>query len=448
MARIYFAAFLIFFFVRNIFMPVMHDDFAYAFIWEGDKGGNLSLIPPDENLQHRARVQSFGDILISQYSHYFTWGGRVVAHSLAQFFLWIGKPCFDVANTLVLALLIVVIFKLADVSLKNIPAVVWAFTCLLFFTAESAVTTLWLTGSCNYLWMSLLQMIFVLPYVKALREGAAKDSKIKILAMAILGLMAGWSNEAGGLATLILAAILIFAAKQRNILAKYMTAGILTLAAGCSLNILSPGNAVQTEFIQAVNPAEFKFSPEMVTRHFLEGFLPTLAIDFLVLLPLIYYFYRRGFKAEFIPAAFAVAGFSVPCAMMFSPKFDLRVTIISIVFVLVASIWAFSKIKIKLPHLVRKGAAVILILYSATLIYSDWSVNCAVNENLNYIQQHKNDDTIILSPMNFSRIFEPVQQGKIAMKWLEYFGGINDDKNFYLNVMGAQYYSVKHLIAK
>lgn len=448
MAKIYFVAFLIFFFARNILMPLMHDDYAYAFIWEGDKGGNLSLIPPDEVLQQRERVQSFGDIFISQWSHYFTWGGRVFGHSLAQFFLWIGKPYFDVANTLVLALLIVVIFKLADVSLKNISAVVWSFTCILFFTAESAVTTLWLTGACNYLWMSLFQMIFLLPYVKAIRAGAAEDSNLKILAMLILGLIAGWSNEAGGLATLILTAILIFIAKQKNFLSKFMVAGFLTLIAGCALNILSPGNAVQTEFIQAANPAEFKFSPEMITRHFIEGFLPTLAIDFLVMLPLIYYFYRNGFKAEILPAAFVIAGLSVPCAMMFSPKFDLRVTIISMVFILVAAIWAFSKIQIKLPPIFCKGAAVILILYSATLIYSDLSINRAVNENLNYIQQHKNEDPVILSPMNFSRIFEPIQKERVVMKWLEYFGGINKNPNFYLSIMISQYYGVKHLTVK
>ena len=47
MAKIYFAAFTAFFFLRNILMPLAQDDYAYAFIWEGDKGGNLSLIPAE-----------------------------------------------------------------------------------------------------------------------------------------------------------------------------------------------------------------------------------------------------------------------------------------------------------------------------------------------------------------------------------------------------------------
>lgn len=447
MAKIYFAAFTAFFFLRNIFMPLAQDDYAYAFIWEGDKGGNLSLIPAEEELQKRERVQSFGDILTSQYSHYFTWGGRIVAHSIAQFFLWIGKPYFDVANTLVLALLVIVIFKLADVSLKNIFAVVWAFTCILFFIPESVVTIIWLTGSCNYLWMSLLQLSFVLPYVKAFRKGAANDSALKIFAMALLGLLAGWSNEAGALATIFLTAIFIFKAKQKNFLTKYMLAGFATLVTGCALNILSPGNFLQTQFIQSVNPAEFTFSPEMLRRHFILGFLPIIAVDFFILLPLIYYFFKRGFKAEFLPLAFVAAGFLVPSAMMFSPKFDLRVSIISVMFLLVATIWAFPKIKINLPSIVVKGAALIMILYSATIIYTDFSTFRAVNENIAYIRQHQKDNPLIMAPLKISRTFEKIQAGKIALTWIEYFGGINENPNFYLNVMVAQYYGVKRIVA-
>lgn len=445
MTKIYFAAFTAFFFLRNIFMPLVHDDYAYAFIWDGERGGNLSLIPAEEDLQKRERVQSFGDIFISQYSHYFTWGGRVVAHSIAQFFLWIGKPYFDVANTFVLVFLVIVIFKLADVSLKNIFAVVWAFTCILFFIPESVVTIIWLTGACNYLWMSLLQLSFVWSYVKAFRKGAANDSALKIFAMALLGLLAGWSNEAGALATIFLTAIFIFQAKQKNFLTKYMLAGFATLVTGCAFNILSPGNFVQTQFIQSVNPAEFTFSLEMLRRHLITGFLPTLAINFFVLLPLIYYFFKRGFKAEFLPLAFVAAGFIVPLAMIFSPKFDLRIAIISTVFVLVAAIWALDKIKI--PFIVLKITAAVVIFYSATLIYTDFSTFRAVNENIAYIRQHQNDNPLIMSPLKISRTFEKIQTGKIALPWIEYFGGINGNPNFYLNVMVAQYYGVKSIVA-
>ena len=453
MYKIYILAFGGFFLLRNILTPMAQDDYCYSFIWEGDKGGNF-FIPSENTTFHRERVQSLGDIFESLYSHYFTWGGRVVAHFFVQFFLWIGKFYFDIANTLVLIFLIVVIFKLADVSLKENPtAVAFAFTCILFLSQETSVTLLLLTGVCNYLWMSLLQLTFLIPYVVAIRTGKNTDSALKILAMAILGLMAGWSNESGSLAVVFLTAILVFLAKQKKSLSKFMIVGFLAAVTGCAFDILAPGNFAQMHYIQSVNDI-FKYTPEMFKTHFLTGFLPILAIDFIVLLPMIYYFYKREksklSKDEILALAFVAAALLVPCAMMFSPKFDLRISLISMAFALVPSVWAVSKIKINIPYcaIAKKFVAVILICYSATLIYTDYSIYRATNENLAYILQHKEDDPVNLKPMNFSRKFESIQSGKILAPWVTYFGGIMENPNFYMNIAISQYYGLKSIVAK
>lgn len=46
------------------------DDYAYSFIWDGKHRGNL-IIPADQPLK---RVKSLRDVVISQWSHYMTWG--------------------------------------------------------------------------------------------------------------------------------------------------------------------------------------------------------------------------------------------------------------------------------------------------------------------------------------------------------------------------------------
>ena len=79
--EIYFVIFVGYFFARNIFMPLCYDDYNYAFVWDGAHGGNLIDGINPENLH---RVESFADIFVSQISHYFTWGGRVFGHGLAQ----------------------------------------------------------------------------------------------------------------------------------------------------------------------------------------------------------------------------------------------------------------------------------------------------------------------------------------------------------------------------
>ena len=53
--------------VLNILTPLISDDFAYLFIY----GENV-------------RVTSVGDIIQSQINHYYQWGGRSIAHFIAQ----------------------------------------------------------------------------------------------------------------------------------------------------------------------------------------------------------------------------------------------------------------------------------------------------------------------------------------------------------------------------
>ena len=115
--KFYLILFVGYFFARNIFMPLAYDDYAYAFIWDGEHGGNLDAMQI-ENSQ-RERVQSFADIFTSQYSHYMTWGGRVIGHSIAQFFIWVGKNYFDVANTLMMIIFLWTIFKISNINTER-----------------------------------------------------------------------------------------------------------------------------------------------------------------------------------------------------------------------------------------------------------------------------------------------------------------------------------------
>ena len=88
------------FLIMNLLIPMLSDDYAYSFIWDGSQDGNFQ-----NNIGKLYRVESFGDILTSQWSHYFTWGGRTVAHIFVQFFCWQGKLLFDVLNALMYAAL-------------------------------------------------------------------------------------------------------------------------------------------------------------------------------------------------------------------------------------------------------------------------------------------------------------------------------------------------------
>ena len=98
--------FMSLFFARNLMLPMASDDIPYAFVWDGEDRGNLL-----DSVGPRERITSFGDIVRSQYSHYMTWGGRIIGIGLTQLFAWEGKGLFNVLNTLVFTALTLLLFR-------------------------------------------------------------------------------------------------------------------------------------------------------------------------------------------------------------------------------------------------------------------------------------------------------------------------------------------------
>ncbi len=140
-----------FFLVMNLITPFIADDISYAFIWDGEHKGNLL-----DGIGPRERINSFTDILISQYSHYFWWGGRTVAHICVQFFSWVGKSYFDILNVLIFCAFVFLIFKIATgLTLRemNKKYLLFIILAIYFLSPSWVLTSVWMTGSINYMWM-------------------------------------------------------------------------------------------------------------------------------------------------------------------------------------------------------------------------------------------------------------------------------------------------------
>jgi|GEM_PF-3553138 len=451
-AVFYLAVCLGYFFVRNFFMPLAYDDYAYAFVWDGGHGGNLDAMQDTETFLGRQKINSVADIFQSQYSHWLTWGGRVIGHGLAQFFIWHDKIFFDIANTVVLLILVLAVFELANLSWRKSKfALVWIFICLLFVGerfGETVIWMTWLTGACNYFWLTTLQLIFLLPYVKNFR-GEQLSLAVKIF-LPVLGVFAGWGTEAGSAATVFLATILILMAWRKKTFSTCQAIGFATLLTGFAANIFAPGNAEQLRFIQSVNPAAFSFTSELFLQHFLHGFLPVCAINLFVLLPVLIYFFREGFKREdILIVAFAAASFIVPLAMMFSPKFELRITVVAIIFALVAATMATAKLKNfsdRLKKFLPTVAASILLVYFSSTTCEFFFLQSQISRQEKFILQSRAEEVIKIPPL------EPVPKIILLINGretslLKYFGGVTENPNYCLNLVIAQYYGAKKIIA-
>ncbi len=439
-------------------MPLTFDDYPYSFVWDGERGGNLNLMTGSPELEHRDRVSSLGDIAQSMWSHYFTWGGRIFAHSIAQFFLWMGKPAFDVANTIVFALIVVMILKLADKKFSPL-SLAWICFCLLFVTRGLMMTTFWLTGACNYLWMPLCQMLFLASYVKALRSNSAENSRLLIALMILLGLMAGWSNESGALATICLTIFLIGMCKIRGLLRPWMIVGLIVLIVSCTLMIFAPGNVVR---LNAVYP-DYHYTSAIFLDHLTNEFYKVTRATLIALLPMFVYFWRRRVgsrlnTSEILMLAFAATSFIIPLAMLFSPEFTLRVSTNSMIFALVSSSIAIAELETRrfkftpdLPKKILRGLSIgvltIFFMYCATLIYVDVTVFNASRRQEQYIRQNAQLDAIPLPPLPTSHLFDKIHGEKSLNIYTKHFGGVVANRKDCRNIFVSQFYGVKSVVA-
>lgn len=223
--------------------PFLGDDYVYAFMWQGKD--IFTPLPEDAR-----RIQSFSDIFHTLYSHYFTWGGRMVAHFFVMLFMWVGKFWFDIANSFMVVLLMLEMQWIAHEGriTMDIRAghVALAFFCLWAFNFDWCHTIIWLSGACNYLWAMILLLLFLIPYIRHyFTNGEVEYGSWLVPVMFFLGLAAGDTNE-NTICWIGLTGIFYLWKCYRNkTLKPWMIAGFMGLSFGYGFLIMAPGNLVR-----------------------------------------------------------------------------------------------------------------------------------------------------------------------------------------------------------
>lgn len=226
-------------FLLNLHTPLMMDDYDYSFSWSTGQ-----------------RIAGLGDIAASQAAHYKLWGGRSVVHAIAQFFLSMDKMVFNVANTLMYLLLLLQIYAIAKPAGRRFcwPLLLCAhaalFTCVPYF----GTVFLWLTGSCNYLWGTVLALTPIL-IQRSMRSGGmlCRGALSGVLA-AIVSFLAGWTNEntACGVIAVVFLMLLWQWAKGERV-RKRQWLSLLAQIAGAAVMLLAPGNFARASSYEAGN---------------------------------------------------------------------------------------------------------------------------------------------------------------------------------------------------
>ncbi len=215
----------------NFNMPLIVDDYGYA-IYGGYRNPDIS------------------QIFDSMYKHYFEWGGRVLVHGIAQFFLWQPHYIFAVLNSLVFTLLIFLLCVHAAAGLGSFtlwPMPLFAFVVVSCFAPRFGQDVLWLTGSCNYLWGTCAVALALLPFSLRICGNNYFDGSLVLgLLTVIISFFAGWTTEGGGV-TLIFAQffMMVFLYMRERVFKIWMVLAFLASALGWLIMIAAPGNFVR-----------------------------------------------------------------------------------------------------------------------------------------------------------------------------------------------------------
>ena len=462
-----FVAALLIFFLRNLMLPIIADDYSYAFIWDGDGRGNLIDGLDPNRLE---RVESFADILYSQWQHYFTWGGRTIAHIFVQFFVWQGNLLFDVVNTFVFGAFVMLLFKVGTgLNLRDMNKTYLLFTlaAIYFCTPSPIITTIWLTGACNYLWMSTAILLFLLPYAQAYRQKSAADSSpVKIFVMAILGLIAGWSIEPGAVVVcLVTFAFVVHFRREKN-LQPWMKVGFVFLVIGTAILLLAPGNVHRLELTNALEPDDIvppdeQWTPQMLLTNLFVGFLPDFLREMILFVPIIFCFVKAHTSPavkKFI-ATFAGLSIFVLLLMMCSPEFPERAGFPSTVFLLIASLAALKEILPQVTEICRhriKAVTLAGIIFAAVwtinllaCLYVEYTLNGELAARDEYIQAHCHEDLITVKPLEIPDWIEPFLGTRTWTELTLWWGGdLEPAPDGNRNLTFAKYHGLKHIHAE
>ncbi len=274
----------------NYFFPLYTDDWKYAFVYGRDSD----------------RVAGFLDVLESQYYHYFHWGGRSVAHTIAQSFIYIGEQWAGLLNSLAYVTLVTLIYLIADYRRKVNPFLYAGISILVwFFVPDLMVCIAWLTGSANYLWGCMLVVSVTVPpycmyYLKYKEPDKKKDSIGRCILFIFCGILAGWTNEnlVAGLLTFLFIYILLLK-YERKAIPKWVISGFIGVVIGAVFMLAAPGNfirnKIELETIHGITPDHFSYSyyfyrlVSVIKAYLVYGIWPTIIYLFSLLL-----FWKKG----------------------------------------------------------------------------------------------------------------------------------------------------------
>lgn len=248
----------VFIFVFMLFVnsktPLILDDYPYNFIFlEEDE------FPPDfeesvsdsEFFVTGEKITSINDIIKSMTAHYKTMNGRVVLHFIVQLMMLIGKPVFNVLNSFMYVIFLLLVYKhCIGKAKKSNNAVLFVLICVCIWTFNTSWGQffVWMDGSINYLWSAVIRLTVLLAFRLYADDGKQKRPVLKTIFIVIGCAIAGATNENTSAAFIgMICLFMIYYRVKKFKIPAWSFLGLISALAGFAFMCLAPGNSKRTD---------------------------------------------------------------------------------------------------------------------------------------------------------------------------------------------------------
>ncbi|MCH5245814.1 MAG: hypothetical protein J1E84_05075 [Muribaculaceae bacterium] len=227
--------------LRNYNREIVSDDLLYRFILDDHSLGN--------NV-YTTEIQTLQDAIESQKAQYFHSNGRFIVHVLVQMF---AGPWGITAYSIFLGLLgisILVLFSQYTLSKPQIyNPFLWALTLITYLYLFQSNSRLWYSfaGGMNYLYPMLPVLTFMLTFsrLKGNIGGGGDNYWLKLILLALLGFITGWSQECYSLP--LSGGIFLYCIFRYKKLNAATIALAISLWIGTAILVFAPGNFERLE---------------------------------------------------------------------------------------------------------------------------------------------------------------------------------------------------------
>jgi len=350
-------------FLLNRLYPLYWDDWRYAFVQSGDF--------------RTERITGISDIFRSQYFHYFSWGGRVVVHLIAQLLIWFDPLWHDILNTAAYVALIFIMYLISNKNrVINTSVFVLINLLMWFFIPVFFNSILSITVSSNYVWGTLIILLFIFPYYSYFISGKSRRYNLKFLVFFFGGIIVGWTNEHTAFAMIMLLCFFCIYAQKKNNLQQWMIWGLIGSVIGYVLMIIAPGNFIRSDIVTEENISFFTMIinnlQSMILIKYLYCILP---LDLIYLLSVLIFVRIKRKNTEekndikkilFNSLLFLIASKISFFVMIVSPEFPFRALFGIVVLHIISITIIYANISVEsssLRYLNIVGLSLLLILF-------------------------------------------------------------------------------------